>query len=139
MALWAAFLVMFAVVALPGLPRAWLWVSPPAAAELARIGPLIPPNAEVVVTVPVMGRFAQRSSFSAFYEDHQTVPVDRRVVVFVFSPYEAAFQKNLTGKGLAEATRYVASRLDARVLGSGAGIQIFSWSPPPGTRSVTLP
>jgi len=139
MALWAAFLVMFAVVALPGLPRAWLSVSPPAAAELARIAPQIPPDAEVVVTVPVMGRFAERSSFDAFFEDHQKVPIDRAVVVFVFSPYEAAYQKNLTGNGLAEATRYVARRLDARVLGSGAGVHAFSWSPPPETRSVTLP
>ena len=73
-------LVMFAVVALPGLPRAWLSVSPPAAAELARIAPRIPPNAEVVVTVPVMGRFAQRSSFDAFCENDQRVPVDRTVV-----------------------------------------------------------
>ncbi len=139
MALWAAFLVMFAVVALPGLPRAWLSVSPAAAAELARIAPRIPPGAEVVVTVPVMGRFAQRSSFYGFFEDHQTFPVDRRTVVFVFSPYEAAYQKNLTGGGLAGATRYVARRLGARALGSGAGVRAFSWSPPPGTRSVTLP
>jgi hypothetical protein len=139
MALWAGFVVMFAVVALPGLPRAWLGVSPSAAAELARIEPLVPPNAEVVVSVPVMGRFAERSSFYAFIENHQTVPVDRRVVVFVFSPYEAAYQTNLTGKGATDATRYVESRLDARVLGSGAGVYAFAWSPPPGTHSVILP
>ncbi|HXQ43608.1 MAG TPA: DUF2079 domain-containing protein [Acidimicrobiales bacterium] len=137
-ALWAGFLVMFAVVALPGLPRAWLWVSPPAAAELARIEPLIPPDAEVVVSLPVMGRFAQRSSVYGFIEDHQTVPVDRKTLVFVFSPYES-FQKKLTGTGITGATRFVARRLDARLLGAGAGVHAFAWSPPPGTTSVTLP
>jgi hypothetical protein len=61
------------------------------------------------------------------------------VVVFVFSPYEAAYQTNLTGKGATDATRYVESRLDARVLGSGAGVYAFAWSSPPGTHSVILP
>jgi len=138
LALWASLLVSFAFVALPGLPRAWLWISPPAAAELARIEPQIPADAEVVVSVPVMGRFAERDSVYGFVEDHQTVPVDRKVVVFVFSPYES-FQKQLSRAGITAATGYVAHRLGARLLGARSGVSAFAWSPPVGTTRVTLP
>jgi hypothetical protein len=138
LALWAAFLVPFAYLALPDLPRAWLWVSPPAAAELSRIEPEIPADAEVVVSEPVMGRFAERDSIYGFVEDHQTIAVDRRVVVFVFSPYES-FQKQLSRGGIAAAGGYVEHRLGARLLGAGSGVHAFVWSPPPGTRRVTLP
>jgi hypothetical protein len=138
MALWAALLAAFALVALPGLPRSWLWVSPASATELARIEPQIPPNAEVVVSLPVMGQFAQRGSIYGFVEDHERVPVNRQVVVFVFSPYES-FQKKLTKAGITAATGYVENRLGARQLGSAGGVSAFAWTPPPGTTSVTLP
>ena len=50
------------------------------------------------MSLPVMGRFAQRGSIYGFVEDHERVPVNRQVVVFVFSPYES-FQKKLTKTG----------------------------------------
>jgi hypothetical protein len=138
MALWAALLGAFAFVALPSLPKAWLWVTPPAAAELARIEPEIPAGAEVIVSLPVMGRFAQRDSIYGFIDDGERFPVNRRQVVFVFSPYES-FQKKLSRHGITAATGYVARRLDARVLGARSGVDGFLWTPPAGTTSVTLP
>ncbi|HEY7947875.1 MAG TPA: DUF2079 domain-containing protein [Acidimicrobiales bacterium] len=138
LALWGTLLATFALIALPTLPRAWLWVDRPAAAELARIEPEIPPNAEVVVSLPVMGRFAQRSSIYGFLKDDETVPVNRRQVVFVFSPYQS-FQKILTRHGITAATGFVEHRLHGRVLGAGSGVVAVAWSPPPGTRQVTLP
>jgi hypothetical protein len=136
--LWASFLAPLAYVALSDLPRAWLWTPPAAAAELARIEPRIPADAEVIVSYPVMGRFAERSSIYGFYWDHQTIPVTRRSVVFVFGPYES-FQKALSRNGITEATGYVGRDLDARPLGARSGVSAFAWSPPPGTRSVSLP
>jgi uncharacterized membrane protein len=136
--LWASFLAPLAYVALSDLPRAWLWTSPAAAAELARIEPEIPADAEVIVSYPVMGRFAERSSLYGFYSDHQTIPVNRRSVVFVFGPYES-FQKPLTRSGITEAAGYVDRGLAARLLGARSGVSAFAWSPPPGTSSVTLP
>jgi hypothetical protein len=90
------------------------------------------------VSYPVMGRFAERSSLYGFYSDHQTIPVNRRSVVFVFGPYES-FQKPLTRSGITEAAGYVDRGLAARLLGARSGVSAFAWSPPPGTSSVTLP
>ena len=137
-ALWASVLVSFAYVALPDLPRAWLWTSPSTAAELARIESLIPGDAQVVVSLPVMGRFADRSAIYGFEEDRQSFPVVRRSVVFVFSPYQS-FQKQLSRSGIAAATRYVEHRLGAHLLGAGSGVQAYVWSPPSGISRVTLP
>jgi uncharacterized membrane protein len=137
-ALWAAVLIAFASVALPGLPRAWLWTSPSAAAELAHIEPEIPADAEVVVSVPVMGRFADRDAIYGFEKDHQTFPVTRPLVVFVFSPYQS-FQKQLSRGGITAATGYVEHRLGAHLLGARSGVHAFAWTPPSGTTHVTLP
>jgi len=138
LALWAAVAGVFALVALPTVPRTWLWVSPPAAAALARIEPRIPADAEVIVSVPVMGRFSERTAFYGFIEDDQTIAVHRGPVVFIFSPYES-FQKKLTAPGIVAASAYVETTLGARPLGSGGGVRAFAWSPPPGTTEVTLP
>jgi hypothetical protein len=138
LALWGTLLGVFALIALPTVPRAWLWVDRPAAAELARIEPAIPPDAEVVVSLPVMGRFAQRSSVHGFVKDDERVPVNRPEVVFVFGPYES-FQKILSRHGIAAATGFVEHRLHGRVLGAGSGVVAVAWSPPPGTRQITLP
>jgi hypothetical protein len=85
-----------------------------------------------------MGRFAQRSSVYGFVKDDETVPVNRPLVVFVFSPYQS-FQRILTRHGITAATGFVEHRLQARVLGSGSGVHALVWSPPPGTRQITLP
>ncbi len=138
LATWAGVVGALAIVALPTVPRAWLWVSAPTAAELARIEPLIPTDAEVVVSAPVMGRFAEHTSVYGLYEDHQRLPVDRRQVVFIFGPYES-FQRKLTRTGIAAATADVENRLRARLIGSGAGVRALVWSPPPGTTHLTLP
>ena len=138
MALWAALAGSLALVALPTLPRAWFWVSPSAAAELGRVLPEIPADAEVIVSEPVMGRFGQRSSVYGMVTDGERFPVDRRPVVFVFGPYES-FEKSLTPGGITAATRFVRHRLGARVIGSGSTVQAYAWSPPPGTTHVRLP
>ncbi|HXQ59377.1 MAG TPA: DUF2079 domain-containing protein [Acidimicrobiales bacterium] len=135
---WATFLAVFAVLALPTIPRAWLYVSPAAASELAHIEELIPAGAEVIVSLPVVGRFAQRDSVYAFQRPGQTYRVDRREVVFVLGPHEN-FDHPVTPAVLEEASRFVERRLGARPLASGAGVGAFLWSPPPGTRQITLP
>jgi hypothetical protein len=113
-------------------------VSPPAAAELARLETVIPPDAETIVSLPVVGRFAQRDSVYAFMRPGQTFPVDRRLVVIILGPHEA-FDAPVTAPVLQAATGFVDDRLGARVLGDRSGVHAFAWSPRPGTRSVTLP
>jgi hypothetical protein len=135
---WASVLVVVAVVALPGVPQTWLYVSPAAATELAHVESLIPADAEVIVSLPVVGRFADRDAAYAFDRPGERFPVDRRLVVFVVGP-EEAFDEPVTTAVLADTSNYVRTRLDARLLGSGAGVSAYAWSPPAGTTGVNLP
>ena len=58
-AVWGSLLTVFAYLALPTVPGAWLYVTPASVSELARVQTVIPAQAEVIVSLPVVGRFAQ--------------------------------------------------------------------------------
>ena len=73
-AVWGSFLAVFAYLALPTIPGAWLYVTPASVTELARVETVIPANAQVIVSLPVVGRFAQRDSVYAFVPARPDVP-----------------------------------------------------------------
>jgi len=137
-AAWAAALAVFALLALPTIPRAWLYVSPAAAAELARVESRIPAGAEVIASYPVVGRFGQRRSVYSLTNPGQTFPVDRPLVVFVLGP-EVQFDQPATQAVLTETAGFVRQRLHAGVVGSGSGVEALVWAPPAGTRQIRLP
>jgi hypothetical protein len=134
---WATLLAVFACLGLPTISQ-WLYVTPSSVTELARIETVIPAQAEVIVSLPVVGRFAQRDSAYAFIRPGQTFPVDRKTVVFVLGP-QAAFDTPVTQASLNRASGYVRNRLHAPVLGTGGDVRAYTWSPPPGTTHITLP
>jgi hypothetical protein len=137
-AAWAASLAAVACVLLPVMPGYWLAVDPAAATELGHVEGVIPANAEVIASAGIMGRFAQRSSAYAFESGRQDIPVTRRLVVFVLSAKEGLYDE-FPHDASQTATRYVQSRLGARLLDGRADISAYAWSPPPGTTHVTLP
>jgi hypothetical protein len=86
----------------------------------------------------VEGRFAQRDSAYAFVRPGQSFPVDRKLVVFVLGPHEA-FDSPVSQAALNRVSGFVDHRLHARLLSSGAGLQAYAWTSPPGAGRVTLP
>jgi uncharacterized membrane protein len=137
-AVWATVLVIVAGLALPTVARAWLYVSPPAAGELAHVRNLIPADAEVIASAPVVGGFSQRNSVYALQRAGQSFPVTSAVVVFVLGPPVSSDTPTWRAT-LATTVRFVGHGLGAPVLGAGAGVHVFIWAPPDGTTRVTLP
>jgi len=137
-AVWAASLGAVSVVVLATFPHYWLTVDAPAAKALAHVDAVIPAGAEVIASVGVMGRFAQRDSVYGFTTGHQQFPVDRRLVVFVFTTQGGPDDVLRRHEGR-EAVDFVRNRLHGRVLGAGSGVSAFAWSAPPGTTRVSLP
>jgi hypothetical protein len=90
----------------------------------------------VVVSQGIAGRFGIRSSLYAFQAAGERIPVERRQVVLVLS--DAGIDDAMSYAGTDAAVVYARTRLHLHDVG-GAGVHVFVWSPPPGTRAVTLP
>jgi uncharacterized membrane protein len=136
--IWATVLGELSGLDVPTIPGSWIVVDPAAAAVLTQVAASVPPDAEVIVSEGIVGRFAQRESVYAFGAGGQTFPVDRRLVVFVFGPPDG-YELALTSSVITAASGYVHHRLDARILRSRSGVEAFAWSPRAGTTTVTLP
>lgn len=143
----ACVLVTCAVVVtsavLPTVPRDWLSVDGPAAAELGKIQADIPKNAEVVVSNGIAGRFAARKlvyvlGYRAITVGpnlaDERVPVRARMIVFLISPHEGIGMPRFYGS----AVQYVRDVLHARVLVARSGIYAFEWTPHEGVTAVTV-
>lgn len=137
-AVWAASLGSLSVIVLATFPHYWLTVDAPAAAVLARVDTIIPGNAEVIASIGVMGRFAQRDSVYGFESGHERFPVDRRLVVFVLTSQGGPDDALPYHEG-DEAVAFVEDRLHGRLIGTGSGVRALVWSAPPGTTGVSLP
>ncbi len=105
------------------------------AAQLRSALTKVPPGAEVISTLSVMGRFCTRANCYFFYPNGPR-PVAARDVVFVFATGNETLA---TPAGSATAVAYVRNRLHATVLVDGEGVVAFEWRPPPGTTTVTIP
>ncbi len=113
-------------------------VSPPQAAQLSKALTLLPPHAEVIATIGIMGRFAGRTSIY-WFTPGGTIPVKSRPVVFVFDPAnENTIPQAVPSDDIA-AESYVQNHLHASVLIDTGGVGAYLWQPPPGTISVTFP
>ena len=133
---WVAVAGVLAAIVIPTVLPDWVAVDPAAAAVLARSEPAIAPNAEVIASQGIVGRFAERASVHDFGSEGQTFPVEAHTVVFVLSVHQGVADA-FAGSGTA--IGFVRTQLHAAELRSGAGVYVFDWTPPPNTATVTLP
>jgi hypothetical protein len=136
-ATWVIALVVVAGALLPGIPAFGVSVGPEPAAQLAHLDAVIPPQAEVIASWGIVGRFAVRSAVYAYGPSSRTFPVDRRIVVFVLSP--GVGNNEVTPSTARSAVRFAEDRLGATVLLAHDRIYGLEWRPPPGTSRVELP
>jgi hypothetical protein len=118
----------------PGNIR-WAIDNVPAAAgaQIRKALALTPPQAEVITSTGIMGRFSDRPHIY-FFSPNGTYPVNDSEVEFVFDPA----REQAAGYDDA-AIAYVGSQLHARPVLEAAGIYVFQWHPPAGVKSVRFP
>jgi hypothetical protein len=113
-------------------------VGPAQAHQLRTALSLTPPQAQVIATIGIMGRFSGRQP-AYFYQPFHTFTVAARPVVFVFDPANENTVPFADPADDEAASAYVSNVLHARTLVDAAGVTAFSWRPPPGVDTVTLP
>ncbi|MCL4318878.1 MAG: hypothetical protein M1596_03150, partial [Firmicutes bacterium] len=94
----------------------------------------IPPNAEVVASQGVMGRWAMRSQAYPLFEG--SFPITRSVVYFVISPYQGI---NILHKPTIFSDMAYLAQLHASVVTHQDNIWIFKWTPSPSVHRVIFP
>ncbi|MGD0391829.1 MAG: DUF2079 domain-containing protein [Acidimicrobiales bacterium] len=105
------------------------------ATQINRALALTPPDAEVISTISVMGRFCSRPDCYWFYPNG-SFPVQSRPVVFVFDP---ASENKFPGADAVvdvSAVAFIRDHLHARTLVDADGVTALVWRPPAGTTEV---
>lgn len=117
----------------------FLKVDTAAATQLAAaVVPRVPPDAEVVVSQGVIGRFADRRLVYPFLDiagQGQQVPIFGGTVVFILT--NQGIEEN-PPTGLQNAVAAV-EHLDVQTISRSGGVYAFEWHPPAGVRSFTFP
>ncbi len=126
--------LFWSIVWVPQTYRQWIHVSSAAARVLARVEADVPPNAEVIVSQGVSGRFSNRKDI--YMLGPGTIPVHANPVYFVVAPYQGIEGPVDQTLGLLWS---IAGTLHTRLVTAGAGVWAFRWDPPPNVRAVTLP
>jgi uncharacterized membrane protein len=119
------------------IPRDWLLVDTAQARALDQATAIIPPDAEVICSYGILGRFAERKYILALAAAPQTFRVSARTVFFVITPFLGYEELNP-----ADATadiEFVHTRLRAHLLIDEKGVAVLEWTPPSGTRTVVMP
>jgi Predicted membrane protein (DUF2079) len=126
----------WAAVFAPRIPGEWLRVPVGTAATLAATQAMIPPNAEVIASQGVVGRFSDRARVVALSRGVQLLPVHGETW-FVIVPFAGI---ELQSVASAEALiGELAGPLGATLVTQANGVWLFRWDPPPGTTTVTVP
>ena len=108
------------------------------AASLREILARTPASAEVIVSLPISGRFADhRYLYLYLTNPPQPIPVNANTVVLVLDdahtlPAGGAVQD-------AEAIDYVRTHFGARIIGSGLDVEAVEWQASPGQAPLLLP
>jgi hypothetical protein len=117
-------------------PGQWLRVSAGTAATLARVEPLIPASAEVIVSQGVVGRFADHSDVRILLGPGLQ-PISRPDVWFVVVP-ASGVELESTGSAMAMIAE-LAGPLHARMVVHANGVWAFDWHRPAGVQVVKVP
>ncbi|MHB1535023.1 MAG: DUF2079 domain-containing protein [Acidimicrobiales bacterium] len=108
-----------------------------AGVELRQVRALTPPNAEVISTFGVVGRFGGRKSVYTFIQGGNTVPIDEPIVIVLLAPMTG---NEPTPPGTLDAFRaLLIDHLHARTILNGTAVSAYEWRPRPGQRSITIP
>ncbi len=127
----------WAVTWLPSAPRSFLAVSPSAASVLTNARNRIPPDAEVISSLGVVGRFSERRWVYSMLYDGGKFPVRTSPVYFVIATSQGI---ELQSSANARASvGYLATQLHADLILHGHGIWVFRWQPPNGITEVSFP
>jgi hypothetical protein len=107
------------------------------ASQINRTLALTPPDAEVISTIAIMGRFCSRPSCYWFYPEG-SFPVQSREVVFVFDPAAEVRFSGADAVADVRAIAFVRGHLHARTLVDADGVTALVWRPPAGTTEVDV-
>ena len=120
----------------PEIPPYWFQVSAPQAVALGRGLDATPPNAEVISSWGVMGRFSNRQWIYPLYVGVEAEAVRVSTIVFVLTD---AGNEDDPPATVAAIIEYVKDTLKARVVVDSDGINVFEWHAPRGTTQVSIP
>jgi uncharacterized membrane protein len=120
----------------PEIEPYWFKVSAPQASVLGRVLNDTPPDAEVISSWGVMGRFSNRQWIYPLYQGVEADPVRERTVVFVLTN---AGNEDDTPATVAAIDYYLTDKLKAQVIADAYGVEAFEWHDPRGTTQVYLP
>jgi len=137
-ALVVAQVIGLAAVMLPRTSSNWVRISATQADVLGTVLAATPPNAQVIISDGVMGRFSGRESVEPIpWWGGSAYPVRSRVVIFVVVP--SAGIESLPPTDEVSAMHYVRDVLHARPIAAEHGVYGFRWQAPPNVHSLTLP
>jgi Predicted membrane protein (DUF2079) len=128
--------VVFAAVKIPETYAYFFQVSPSQAAVLSRGLAATPPDAEVIASWGVMGRFSNRQWDYPLYQGVEADPVRAQTVIFVLTTAGLEDDPPATVTAI---TTYVRTGLRATTIADSDGVAIFEWHPPGGTTQVSIP
>ncbi len=131
----AAVAIGWAFMGYQALPIKYTMASTDGARVLENALQRIPPSSEVVSSQGLMGRFVNRRSAYPFFD--APIPVNKRHVYFVVSPYQGI--NLLYNQAIASRMQYLATTLHATVMDHQDGIWIFRWTAPRGTTNLVWP
>jgi hypothetical protein len=133
---WALSLLVLGEALLPRLASFWVSVDSAAAGALVQAEARIPPGSELIVSSGVVGRFAIHDHVRVFSSLSTSIPVDRRVVVFVFAGGQGTY--GVSPSVANRAAVLVRDKLGGRVVIRRGGVEVLVWHPPDGTTRVDL-
>ena len=134
-ALAGALVAMLAVARLPEVVPSYLAVRPAAARTLAHLHGEIAPEAEVIASQGVAGRFADRKDVEAFAHPNQAFPVTDHTVVFIITATQGVGEP---WPASTQAALRTIEHLGARRILARDGIAAFIWHPV-HQRRIVLP
>jgi hypothetical protein len=107
------------------------------AAALRTVLRQTPPDAEVISSLPISGRFGARKTIYLYLSDTTPIPIKERTVLLVMDTAHAT--QYVSAAHEAEAARYAITHLHARQTVIGTDMQALVWKAPSSMTSVTLP
>ncbi len=115
----------------------WWRVNSTTATTLTKVLPLVPNNAEVVISQGVIGRFATHKFIYPFLTTPQAFPVHSDTVDFVIVPSQGI--ESVPSRQQQRDISFIQTQLHAKTLIYSHGVFLAAWHPPRHSKMVVLP